>query len=101
MPIPGQQLGDAPCGMIGQSGKHIGKPRLSVDAVQFCGFNQGVDGSGTPAAFVGSREGPIVTANGNTAQGALGGVVGDARSTKPLPQGELIVARMCALAGKA
>ena len=51
-PIPGQQVGDLLGGMIGQSGQDIGEPGLRVDVVELGGFDQGVDGSGAPAAFV-------------------------------------------------
>src|SRR3546814_3132864 len=42
------------------------------------GLDEGVDGRCLSATGVGSGEGPVATADGDAAQGALGGVVGQA-----------------------
>jgi hypothetical protein len=38
--------------VIWQAREHVGEPSLRVDVVELGGCDQGVDGSGTPAAFV-------------------------------------------------
>ena len=66
--------------MVGQPGEDVGEPGLRVDVVELGGFDEGVDGGGALATVVGTGEGPVATADGDTAQGPLGGVVGDAQS---------------------
>src|SRR6266446_3476505 len=48
--------------VILQSCEDVGEPGLRVDVVELGGFDQRIDGGGAPAAFVGSRERPVVTA---------------------------------------
>jgi hypothetical protein len=49
--------------VIWQAREHVGEPSLRVDVVELGGCDQGVDGSGTPAAFVGSGKGPVFAAH--------------------------------------
>ena len=51
--------------MIGQPGEHIGKPGLRIDVVELGGGDQGVEGGGAAAAFVGAGEGPVLAADGD------------------------------------
>ena len=77
-PLPGQEFVDPPRRMIGQPSEDIGEPGARIDAVELGGLDQGVDGGGTAAAFVGTGEGPVVAADRNSAQRPLGGIVGHA-----------------------
>ena len=61
--------------IVGQPHQHIGKPSSGIYAVELGGLDQRVDGCGTPAAFIGTREGPVVTPDSNTTQRPLRGVV--------------------------
>jgi hypothetical protein len=44
-------------GMIGQSGEHVREPSLWIDVVELGGLDQGVDGGGALATFVGTGKG--------------------------------------------
>ena len=61
--------------MIGQSREHVGEPSVGIDVVELGGLDQGVDGSGAPAAFIGTGEGPVLAPDGDAPQLALGSVV--------------------------
>src|SRR5689334_16657230 len=67
--------------MIGQPGEYIGEPDLRIDVVELGGLNQRVDGGSAAAAIVGAGESPVLAADGNGAQLALGGIVGHAQPT--------------------
>lgn len=74
--------------MIGQPGEHVGEPGLRIDAAEFSGLDQRVDGGGAATALVGAYVGPILAADGNGALLALGSVVCHAQPA--------IIARGCA-----
>ena len=63
---------------VRHSGKDFGEPGLRVDVVEFGGHNQGEHEGGSFGAAVRSGEEPCRSAKGNTAQGAFGGIVGQA-----------------------
>src|SRR3546814_5813149 len=64
--------------MPGQAFEGVGEPGARIDVVEPAGLDEGVDGRCLSATGVGSGEGPVATADGDAAQGALGGVVGQA-----------------------
>ena len=51
-PVPGEQVVDPLCRIVGQPRQHVGEPGLGINAVELGGLDQGVDGGGAPAAFV-------------------------------------------------
>ena len=53
--------------MIGDAGQDVGKPCPRVDAVQFTGLNQRVDGGCALTSAIGAAEGPVASANRNLA----------------------------------
>src|SRR5579883_2803603 len=61
--------------MILEAREHIGEPGLWIDVVQLGGLDQRVDGSGSAATLVRSREGPVFAADRDAAQRSLGGIV--------------------------
>ena len=76
--MPGEQLVEPRGRVIGDAAQHVGEPGLRVDVVELGGRDQGVDGGGTLAATVRAGEQPRSAPEGNTAQGAFGGIVGQA-----------------------
>ena len=64
--------------MIGDAGEHVGEPGLRIDVVELGGLDQRVDRRGALAAAIGAGEQPVLAAQGDAAQRALGGVVGQA-----------------------
>ena len=83
--------------MIGDAGKHVCEPRLGIGAVQLRRLDQRVHNGRAVAAFVRAAEGPVASAHGDAANGALGGIVGQAdaavieEARKRLPMVEGIV----------
>ncbi len=82
LPVPAQELIDAPGRMILQIRQNVGEPGLWVDVIELGGFNEGVDGGGAPAAFVGAGEGPVMTLDRDAAQRPFGGVVRHASAAR-------------------
>ncbi len=66
-------------GDIGDPGEDVGEPRLGIDVVHLGGDDQAVHEGGSLAATVRTGEQPRLSAKGNTAQGALGGIVAEAK----------------------
>ena len=64
--------------MIGDAAQHVGEPGLRVDVVELGGGDQGVHRGGALATAVGAGEQPGPAPEGNSAQRALGGIVGQA-----------------------
>ena len=77
-PVPGQQLVEPGGGVIGDAGEDVGEPGLRVDVVELGGDDQGVHEGGALTAAIGAGEEPGLAAEGDAAQRALGGVVGQA-----------------------
>jgi hypothetical protein len=73
--VPWQQFGDPIDGVIGDAGKHVAQVGFGVEAVQFRRLDQRVHGGGTLAAAVGAGEEPILSAQSQGPDGALGGIV--------------------------
>ena len=61
--------------MLGDAGEDVGEPGLGIDVVELGGDDQAVDDGGTLAAAIGAGEQPRLAAEGDAAQGSLGGVV--------------------------
>src|SRR5260363_80824 len=85
-------------------GEHVGKPSLRIDAIEPGSLDQRVNGGGAAAAFVGAGKGPVLAAECNSAQLALGSVVGHAQpaivdeAREHLPALEAVVDRLRGLA---
>ncbi len=77
-PVPGQQLVDAAGGISGNAGQHVGQPSLRIDGVEFCSDDEAVEDGGALTAAVGASEQPCLSAESQSAQSALGGIVGHA-----------------------
>lgn len=56
----------------------VREPGVGIDVVEFGGDDQGVDGGRPFAATIGPGEHPGAATQGNTAQGAFGGVIAEA-----------------------
>src|SRR5262245_5751042 len=74
-PIPGQELVDAPGGMIRQPRQDVSEPGLWVDVVELGSCDQRVDGGCPPATFIGACEGPVAASDRDSAQLALGSII--------------------------
>ena len=74
-PVPGQEFVETRRRVVGDAAQNVGEPRLRIDAIELGGSNQGVDCSGALAATIGTCEQPRLSAESDTAQSALGGVV--------------------------
>ena len=78
--------------MIGDAGEDIGEPGLRIDIVELGGLDQGVDDSSTLPAAIGTAEQPRLTAEWDAAQGAFGGIVGEADAPIVQEAGERVPA---------
>jgi hypothetical protein len=54
--VPRQQIADTSCRMVADAGEDIGNIGLRVEAIQFCGFDQRVEGSRASAAGTGQAQ---------------------------------------------
>ena len=63
--MPGQQIGDLACWVIGDPGEHVGKTFVGVEAVELGGLDQRVKRHGAAAAGIGACEQIILAADGN------------------------------------
>jgi hypothetical protein len=61
--------------MVGDTAEDIGKIVLRVDGVELGAFDQRVHGGGASATGIGAGEQPVLAANRDATQGALGSVV--------------------------
>src|ERR1700686_1819296 len=59
----------------GDADEHVGEIVLRVETVELGTLDQGVDCSGAAASGIGAGKQIILAANGDTAQGAFGGIV--------------------------
>jgi hypothetical protein len=75
LPIPGQKLVNALSGVILQAGEEVSEPGMRIDVVDPGRVDQGVDGGGAPATFIGASKGPIVATHGNWPDLPLGGMM--------------------------
>lgn len=53
--------------MVSDACEHVAQIRLRIDAIEFCGANQAVDGGGTFAARVCSSEQIVAAPDGHSA----------------------------------
>jgi hypothetical protein len=63
--------------MAGHAGKNVGQIRFRIDPIEFGGTSQTVDRSSISPASIGSQKQIILSAEGNGANRALGGIVID------------------------
>ena len=63
-PVPGQKLIQPLDSMIVDTRQHVGEPGLWIDIVELGGSDEGVDGSGAPAALIGAGERPVSSSDG-------------------------------------
>ena len=77
-PVPGQELIDPGCRMVGDASEHVGEPGLRIDAIELGGGDQGVDRRCPLATAVGADEQPRAAPECNPAQRPLGGVIAQA-----------------------
>jgi hypothetical protein len=54
LPVPGQEFGNTPGGVVGDTGEHVGEVVLRVETVELGAFDQRVDRSGAAAAGIGA-----------------------------------------------
>ena len=78
MPVPREKVVELVLGHVCDAGEDVGEPGLWIDVVEPGSADQRVHERGTLAAAVGAGEQPCFSAERNTAQGAFGGVVGEA-----------------------
>jgi hypothetical protein len=74
--------------VIGDAGEDVAEIALRVEAVELGGLDEGEDAGGAVAALVRSGEEPVLAAEGDRADGALGGVVVDFDATVVEVSGE-------------
>jgi hypothetical protein len=67
-------------GVIVDAAKHIGEPGFRIDVVELGGGDEQVDSRSPLTAATGAAEGLVPAAKPNTAQRALGGIVGETDS---------------------
>jgi hypothetical protein len=61
--------------VLGDAGEDTGEPSLRIHVVHFCRDDEAVHGSGTASAAIRSGEEPCLSAQRNTTQRSLGGIV--------------------------
>ena len=64
-------------GIIGNADDGVRQPSLWIDPVQLSRFDEAEDAGGTVAALIGAGEQPVLAADGDAAERALGRVVVD------------------------
>ena len=92
-PVPRQQVIDPVDGVIGDARQHVGEPGSRIDIVELCGLNQRVHEGSPLAATLRAGEEPGASSQSDTAQGALGGIVGKADAAVGKEAGERLPAR--------
>lgn len=80
LPVPRQEVIEAPSGVAGDAGEDIGQPGLGIDVVELGGLDQRVDHRGSLAAAIRAAEQPGLPAKWHAAQRTFGGIVGEADS---------------------
>jgi hypothetical protein len=61
--------------VVGNTAKNVGEPRLRIDAVEFCCFDQGAGDCRRLSAALGPDEEIVFPAQGNGSHGSLGRIV--------------------------
>ena len=74
-PVVGQQLGEPGNGMGGDAGEDVLEPTEGIDSSTLAGSHETPQHRGGLATFIAAKEYPVVAANGNAADRALGGVM--------------------------
>jgi len=63
LPVPGQEFGNTPGGVVGDAGEHVGEVVLRVETVELGALDQRVDRGGAATAGIGSGKQVILAAN--------------------------------------
>jgi len=80
---------------VSNASEHIGQPSLRIDVVEFRRRDQRRHDGGAFGTTFGTGEEPRLSAEGKSAQGAFGGVVGQANppiveeAGEPIPTGSI------------
>src|SRR5580692_1730949 len=77
-PFPRQKLVELGCRVVVDPAEHVGEPRFWIDVVELGRCDQGVDRRGPSATPIRAAEGPVPPPDRDTAQRALGRIVGQA-----------------------
>ena len=77
-PVPRQQFMEARVRMVTDSAEHIGEPSFGIDVVKLSRGDQSIHGCCPLATTVRAAEGPVFSSDGNAAQRALRGIIGQA-----------------------
>src|SRR3974390_3891171 len=73
LPVPGEEFSEAASRVVGEAEEQVSEIVLRVEAVELGALDQRIERSGAAAAGIGAGKQIILAANGDTAQGALGG----------------------------
>lgn len=79
--IPRQQFIDAVGWVTGDARDEAAEICLGVEAAEFGGFDDGVDGGGAVVSAVGAGEGPVFASDGQGTDSAFGSVVADVETS--------------------
>ena len=74
-PVPWQQIVDPVDLVVWNAGEGVGEPGLGIDAIEFCGLDQGVGDGGGFAAGLRTDEEGVLAAQSDGPHCAFGGVV--------------------------
>lgn len=76
-PVPREEFVDAADRVRGDPREDVSQPGERVDAVEFAGFDQAVDGGGAAPSGVGAGKQPVLSAQADAPQRVFGAVVVD------------------------
>jgi len=80
-PVPGQQFVESIDLVIVDAVEDIGEVGLRIEAIHFCGFDDGHGAGERFSACIGASEQPVASADADRPQGAFCGVVVDGNAT--------------------
>ena len=88
MPAPRQEFGNLAGWVVGDKGEDVAKVTQRVEAVELAGFDQRIHRGGATAPGIGPGEEIVSATDRDTAQGAFGRVVVEAKrpSSKQRPR---------------
>lgn len=87
-PVPRDEFVDAADRVLGDPREDVSQPSERVDAAQFAGFNQAIDGGGAGTSGIGTGKQPILSAQADAPQRVFGAVVVDLQPTVVREAGE-------------
>ena len=73
--VPGQQVGDAVDGVLSDAGEDRTEVKRRIEPVKLGGSNQGIEGSGSLAAGIRSKEKIVLPSNCNRPERPFGSTV--------------------------